>query len=139
MIHRSPTTNHSPPRKRWSHSHERSTGPFSTAYAVGFDPYSERMPVIRVIDKDVEVPTQGSDPILFVLWDNRVSITSICGGNMSCGTCNIEIVEGMENLNPVSDDERLVLDRIKRKGPNVRLACQCVPTGDVAIRIVPEE
>jgi ferredoxin len=113
--------------------------PLPTAYAKGCGPYSEYMPTIRVVDKDVEVPTQGADPILFVLLDNRVTITSICGGNMSCGTCNIEVVEGMENLNPPSDDEQRVLSRIKRQGPNVRLACQCVPTGDVAIQIVPDE
>ena len=97
------------------------------------------MPTIRVVDKDVEVPTQGADPILFVLWDNQVTITSICGGNCSCGACNIEVLEGMENLNPIGEDEARVLSRIKRQGPNVRLACQCVPNCDVAIRIVPEE
>lgn len=95
--------------------------------------------MIYVLDKDVEVYARAGDPILFVLWDNRVTITSICGGNMSCGTCNIEIVEGMENVNPPSDEEKRLLSRIKRQGPNVRLACQCVPTGDVAIRIVPEK
>ncbi|MCB9933209.1 MAG: (2Fe-2S)-binding protein [Planctomycetes bacterium] len=96
------------------------------------------MAMIYVLDKDIEVPTHGADPILFVLWDNRVTITSICGGNCSCGACNIEVLEGMENLNPPSDEEKRVLSRIKRQGPNVRLACQCVPNGDVAIRIVPE-
>ena len=97
------------------------------------------MPTIRVVDKDVEVPTQGADPILFVLWDNQVTITSICGGNCSCGACNIEVLEGMENLPPISDDEAKVLSRIKRQGPNIRLACQSIPTGDVTIRIVPED
>jgi len=97
------------------------------------------MAMIYVLDKDVEVYAREGEPILFALWDNRVSITSICGGNMSCGTCNIEIVEGMENVNPPSEDEQRLLSRIKRQGPNVRLACQCVPTGDVAIRIVPEK
>lgn len=96
------------------------------------------MAMIYVLDKDVEVYAREGEQILFALWDNRVTITSICGGNMSCGTCNIEIVEGTENVNPPSDDEKRLLSRIKRQGPNVRLACQCVPTGDVAIRIVPE-
>jgi uncharacterized 2Fe-2S/4Fe-4S cluster protein (DUF4445 family) len=60
-------------------------------------------------------------------------------GNCSCGACNIEVLEGMENLPPISDDEAKVLSRIKRQGPNVRLACQAIPTGDVTIRIVPQE
>jgi ferredoxin len=97
------------------------------------------MHTILVVDKGVEVPSQGDDPILFVLWDNHVNITSICGGNCSCGACNIEVLEGMENLNPVSDEEARVLSKIKRQGPNVRLACQSVPHGDVVILIVPED
>lgn len=97
------------------------------------------MAKIRVVDKDVEVETQGDDPILFVLWDNQVNITSVCGGNCSCGTCNIEVLEGMENLSPKSECEERILPRIKRQGPNVRLACQSVPSGDVTIRIVPED
>ena len=50
-----------------------------------------------------------------------------------------KVLEGMENLPPKNDTEERILPRIKRQGPNVRLACQCVPSGDVAIRIVPEE
>ena len=97
------------------------------------------MPMIHVVDKDVSINATPGEPILFVLWDNHVNITSICGGNCSCGACNIEVLEGMENLPPKSDEELRVLSRIKRQGPNVRLACQSIPTGDVTIRIVPED
>ena len=96
------------------------------------------MAKIRVIDKDVEVEGKPGDPILFTLWDHAVTITSVCGGHCSCGTCNIEVLEGMENLNPRTDCEQKILSRIKRQGPNVRLGCQSIPTGEVAIRIVPE-
>jgi ferredoxin len=97
------------------------------------------MPDIHVVDKDVTVNAPPGERILFALWDNQVSITSICGGNCSCGACNIEVLEGMENLNPKSAEEERVLSRIKRQGPNVRLACQCIPTGEVKIRIVPQD
>lgn len=93
---------------------------------------------MRVVDKNVVVDCPPGEPILFALLDRGVPITSICGGNCSCGTCNIEVLEGMENLPPVHAGEAFILARIKRKGPGVRLACQCLPSGDVAIRIVPE-
>jgi ferredoxin len=96
------------------------------------------VPKIHVVDKNVTVEGKPGEPILFVLWDNQVSITSICGGNCSCGTCNIEVLEGMEHINPRTECEQYILSRIRRRGDNVRLSCQCVPTGDVAIRIVPE-
>jgi len=39
----------------------------------------------------------------------------------ACGTCQVDIVEGAENLNELSDEEMdLGLDR------NKRLSCQCV-------------
>jgi len=46
-----------------------------------------------------------------------------------CGTCQIEIVEGQENLNELNDEENdLGMDR------NNRLSCQCrVVTGTVKI------
>jgi ferredoxin len=95
------------------------------------------VPRIFVEDKDRVVFGPPGEPILFTLWNNGVTITSICGGNCSCGTCNIEVLEGMEHLNEPTECERHILSRIKRQGPDVRLACQSVPKGDVTIRIVP--
>ncbi|MBK8206951.1 MAG: (2Fe-2S)-binding protein [Planctomycetes bacterium] len=100
--------------------------------------FNTPMARIVVADKDVEVYATPGDPILFVLFDNRVTITSVCGGHCSCGTCNIEVLEGMENINAKTECETKILSRIKRQGENVRLACQCIPTGDVVIRIVPD-
>ena len=92
-----------------------------------------------MIDIGVIVDCPPGEPILFALLDRGVSITSICGGNCSCGTCNVEVLAGMENLPPIHAGEAFILSRIKRKGPNVRLACQSIPTGDVTIRIKPDE
>lgn len=95
------------------------------------------LPVIRIVDKGLEIICPPGDPILFALLDRGVSITNICGGNCSCGTCNIEVLEGLENIPAIEPPEAFVLSKIKRKGPNVRLACQSKPTGDVTIRITP--
>jgi ferredoxin len=96
------------------------------------------LPVIRIEDSGLEIDCPRGDPILFALLDRGVPITSICGGNCSCGTCSIEVLEGMEHLPTVNAGEAFILARIKRKGPGVRLACQSIPTGDVTIRIKPE-
>lgn len=95
------------------------------------------MPIIRVVDYGIEVDCAPDDPVLFALLDRGVHITSVCGGNCSCGTCNIEVLEGMENLPAIGPDEARVLGKIKRQGPNIRLSCQSRPTGDVTIRIRP--
>lgn len=51
----------------------------------------------------------------------------------ACGTCAMEVLNGMENLNPKSEEENDVLDNIDENGHNRRLACQCTLTGDITI------
>lgn len=57
-----------------------------------------------------------------------------CGGYGQCGTCIVEVVEGMENLSPRTEVE----DRkLKRKPPSYRLACQALVQGMVSVNTKP--
>ncbi|HIK36774.1 MAG: (2Fe-2S)-binding protein [Geminocystis sp.] len=58
-----------------------------------------------------------------------------CGGYGQCGTCIVEIVEGMENLSPKTDFE---LRKLKRKPENYRLACQTLVKGPVVVKTKPQ-
>lgn len=58
-----------------------------------------------------------------------------CGGYGQCGTCIVEVVEGMENLSPRTDAEKRIL---KKKPDSYRLACQTVVNGPVAIQTKPK-
>ncbi|MFM7102640.1 MAG: 2Fe-2S iron-sulfur cluster-binding protein [Verrucomicrobiota bacterium] len=55
--------------------------------------------------------------------------------NCSCGTCVAEIVQGMENLDPPSDEELDVLDQWNKDPEKFRLTC-CVHLrqGEVTLR-----
>jgi ferredoxin len=57
-----------------------------------------------------------------------------CGGNGQCGTCIVEIVEGMENLSPRTDFEER---RLKKKPASYRLACQTLVNGPVKVKTKP--
>jgi ferredoxin len=57
-----------------------------------------------------------------------------CGGYGQCGTCKVEIVEGMENLSPRTDSEIL---KLKRKPDSYRLACQVIVNGNVSVKTRP--
>ena len=57
-----------------------------------------------------------------------------CGGYGQCGTCVVEIVEGMENLSPKTDFETKVL---RKKPESYRLACQTLVNGDVSVKTKP--
>jgi len=57
-----------------------------------------------------------------------------CGGYGQCGTCVVEVVEGMENLSPKTDVEKR---KLKKKPESYRLACQALVNGPVSINTKP--
>lgn len=57
-----------------------------------------------------------------------------CGGYGQCGTCIVEIVEGMDNLSPKTAFEQKVL---RKKPDNYRLACQTLVNGPVTVKTKP--
>lgn len=57
---------------------------------------------------------------------------SICGGRGRCTTCRIRVMGPMESIPEPSDTEIRVLHGIGAP-PNVRLACQLRPTGDLEV------
>ena len=57
-----------------------------------------------------------------------------CGGYGQCGTCIVEIVEGMENL---SDKTEVEKRKLKKKPDNYRLSCQTLVNGPVSVKTKP--
>lgn len=57
-----------------------------------------------------------------------------CGGYGQCGTCLVEIVEGMENLSPRTDFEQR---KLRKKPDSYRLACQTLVNGPVKVKTKP--
>ena len=53
-----------------------------------------------------------------------------CHGLGQCGTCTMQIVEGMENLTPRTEAEK---KHLAGKPDNRRLSCQCEVLGDLCI------
>lgn len=51
-----------------------------------------------------------------------------------CGTCLVEIEQGLELLDAVSDDEREVLEVYAPNNPKARLACQIRLTNNIALK-----
>ena len=72
--------------------------------------------------------------------ENKIDIYSLkgkltnCGGYGQCGTCVVEIVEGIENLSPRTDFEQKVL---RKKPESFRLACQTLVNGPVSVKTKP--
>lgn len=64
----------------------------------------------------------------------RVDIEHCCGGEATCGTCRVQVVEGMRRLSRVAPKEAGTLEAFAQ-GPNDRLACQARVLGPVVVEI----
>ncbi len=54
----------------------------------------------------------------------REKLLMACGGKGLCATCHVYVVEGMDNLSPLTPRERTSLSMLSGRAPNSRLACQ---------------
>jgi adenylate cyclase len=57
---------------------------------------------------------------------------AMCGGRARCSTCRVRVTGGEEFCPPAANDEQATLQRIGA-APDVRLACQLRPQGDVSV------
>lgn len=62
-----------------------------------------------------------------------IDLDHFCGGNCSCGTCIVDILEGASNLSKMASMEQAVLGRHKAAGR--RLACQTRVNGPIRVSI----
>ncbi|NNF78821.1 MAG: adenylate/guanylate cyclase domain-containing protein, partial [Rhizobiales bacterium] len=79
-----------------------------------------------------EVVTERGPSLLEISRSWDIPHASVCGGRARCSTCRVRVMEGLESLAAPSADEQRVLDRVGAAA-NVRLACQIVPTEDIAV------
>ncbi|KQT53810.1 MULTISPECIES: adenylate/guanylate cyclase domain-containing protein [unclassified Aureimonas] len=73
--------------------------------------------------------------LLDISREAGIAHASACGGRARCSTCRVQILSGLSSLSPAGPAEARLLDRIDAP-PDVRLACQARPTGDVTVRLL---
>lgn len=91
---------------------------------------------INFIKENKEIVSANGANLRLAAMQNNIDIYKVwgkmmnCGGYGQCGTCVVEITEGMENLSPRTDAENRLL---KKKPDNCRLACQTLVHGPVSV------
>lgn len=78
----------------------------------------------------VEVPRGWT--VLEASRAHGIAHLSLCGGRARCSTCRVRVEGEAAHLPPPSDAERRTLQRI-RAAPDIRLACQLRPDGDLVV------
>ena len=73
---------------------------------------------------DLEAPVDMGLSLMEYLKACEYDILATCGGMALCATCCVDVLEGEEKLNEITDDEYAMLDTLPNLLPNSRLACQ---------------
>jgi ferredoxin len=98
------------------------------------------MPNIKFVNENKEIVVADGANLRLKAMENGIEIYKFvgklmnCGGYGQCGTCIVEIVEGMENL---SDRTQAENKKLKKKPSNYRLACQTQVNGPVTVNTKP--
>lgn len=84
-------------------------------------------------DDDITIEVEDGSRLQDAIDESGADIPFGCReGN--CATCMIEVLDGMENLNEHTSQEKVTLlpDELEQ---NIRLACQCkVKSGEVKVK-----
>ncbi|MBD1861810.1 MULTISPECIES: 2Fe-2S iron-sulfur cluster-binding protein [Trichocoleus] len=96
---------------------------------------------IKFIKENKEIIAADGANLRFKAIENGIDIYTFigkmtnCGGYGQCGTCIVEVVEGLDHLSPRTEVE----DRkLKKKPDNYRLACQALVNGPVSVNTKPK-
>jgi len=92
------------------------------------------MPKVTILPANASAEVQPGELLLEAGEKAGVEMEAGCF-NCSCGTCVVEVVSGMENLEEPTPEELDVLDSWNKDAEKFRLTC-CVKVknGDVIIR-----
>lgn len=97
---------------------------------------------IKFVKENTEVVVASGANLRQKMLENKIDLYTFmgkamnCGGYGQCGTCVVEIAEGMENLSPRTEVENR---KLKNRGQNCRLACQTLVNGPVSVVTKPSK
>ena len=100
------------------------------------------MACIKFVKEDKEIEASTGSNLRFKAQENSIDIYTFmgkltqCGGYGQCGTCVVDIIEGIENMSP----RTAVEEKMLRKRPSTcRLACQTTIQGPASVETKPDK
>jgi len=102
---------------------------------------AENFMAIKFVKENQEVVAANGANLRERALQNRIDLYTFkgklmnCGGYGQCGTCIVEIVEGIENLSPLTEVEKR---KLRKKPDTYRLACQTLVNGPVSVITKPQ-
>lgn len=75
-------------------------------------------------EQAIECPTDMGYSLMEMLKSYEYDVEATCGGMALCATCCVDVLEGIDRLDEMSDDEYAMIDTLPDALDNSRLACQ---------------
>ena len=97
-------------------------------------PAADGPPRVYFEGHDAPVDVPNGMTVLLAARRAGIELNHYCGGQCSCGTCRVEIIEGAHNLSSPQGMEPAVLGS-SRAGAGDRLACQAQVLGTVRVKV----
>ena len=91
------------------------------------------MAVIEITNDKVSLPAKEGKTLLESTLLGGIPHAHACGGNGVCSSCRVYVEKGLENLSPMNEKEKNLLDQLGLKD-QMRLACQTKINGDITMR-----
>lgn len=92
---------------------------------------------ITVLGSNVAFAVRRGETVFEAAARNGFIWPTVCGGRADCTRCSMVVLEGAENLSPMTELEREALDRARwaegEANPDERLACCTELTGSVVV------
>ena len=91
------------------------------------------MPEIKFAKQNKNpIQVEANANLMFSLLEHDIPVASSCHGEGVCSKCRIQIIEGADQLSPISDQEKFLSERNKLKA-NERISCQVQVLGNITI------
>ncbi len=88
--------------------------------------------------EEVRAEFLGGPTVLETLLHNKIEVSTSCGGMGTCGTCRIEVIQGLAALGDRNEIEAEIADA-RGFAACERLACQVQAHPELKIRIPQEK
>lgn len=80
------------------------------------------------------VNVRPGQTVLAALQEAGIDWMHACGGKGRCTSCRIIVVQGTDQLPPLTEPETR-FKNLGRLKDNERLTCQCMPAGNITARV----
>jgi 2Fe-2S ferredoxin len=91
------------------------------------------VPKVTVMPLGVAISVDDGETVFHTAVDAGYTWPTVCGGEGSCRTCYMRVLEGADNFEEPDDWEQEGLEDLP-PDPQLRLACQARVHGDATVR-----